>query len=79
MEKFGEPFESLDDALILNELELLLSSISPTSTIVFRANHASNVYSIGGNLPEDKEKMISFIRSLKEHPELLKPKVLRRF
>ena len=79
MEKFGEPFESLDDALILNELELLLSSIRPTSTIVFRANHASNVYSIGGNLPEDKEKMISLIRSLKEHPELLKPKVLRRF
>jgi radical SAM superfamily enzyme YgiQ (UPF0313 family) len=79
MQKFGEPFEFLDDSLILDELEILIGSITPSSSIVFRANHASNVYSIGGNLPEDRDKMIQLIRSLKEHPELLKPKVLRRF
>jgi len=79
MKKFSEPFETLDDTLILNELEVLLNNINPISPIVFRANHASNVYSIGGNLPEDKEKMLAVVRSLKEHPELLKPKVLRRF
>ena len=79
MKKFSEPFETLDDTMILNELELLLNNINPISPIVFRANHASNVYSIGGNLPEDKEKMLVLVRSLKEHPELLKPKVLRRF
>lgn len=79
MKKFAEPFETLDDSLILNELELLLSEINPNSPIVFRANHASNVYSIGGNLPEDREKMMALVNSLKEHPELLKPKVLRRF
>jgi radical SAM superfamily enzyme YgiQ (UPF0313 family) len=79
MKKFSEPFETLDDTLILNELEVLLNNINPFSPIVFRANHASNVYSIGGNLPEDKEKMLALVRSLKEHPELLKPKVLRRF
>jgi radical SAM superfamily enzyme YgiQ (UPF0313 family) len=79
MKKFGEPFETLDDSLILDELELLLSEIDPISPIVFRANHASNVYSIGGNLPEDREKMMELVSSLKEHPELLKPKVLRRF
>jgi len=79
MKKFAEPFETLDDSLILNELELLLSEINPNSPIVFRANHASNVYSIGGNLPEDREKMMALVSSLKEHPELLKPKVLRRF
>ncbi|HJR85540.1 MAG TPA: radical SAM protein [Nitrososphaeraceae archaeon] len=79
MKKFSEPFETLDDSLILNELELLLSEINPISPIVFRANHASNVYSIGGNLPEDREKMLALVSSLKEHPELLKPKVLRRF
>lgn len=79
MKKFSEPFETLDDTLILNELEMLLNNINPISPIVFRANHASNVYSIGGNLPEDKEKMLALVRSLKEHPELLKPKVLRRF
>jgi radical SAM superfamily enzyme YgiQ (UPF0313 family) len=79
MQKFGEPFEHLDDSSILDELEILVNGITPASSIVFRANHASNVYSIGGNLPEDKEKMISLIRRLKQHPELLKPKVLRRF
>jgi radical SAM superfamily enzyme YgiQ (UPF0313 family) len=79
MKKFSEPFETLDDTVILNELELLLNNINPISPIVFRANHASNVYSIGGNLPEDKEKMLAVVKSLKEHPELLKPKVLRRF
>ncbi|MDP9490484.1 MAG: radical SAM protein [Thermoproteota archaeon] len=79
MKKFSEPFETLDDTMILNELEVLLNNINPISPIVFRANHASNVYSIGGNLPEDKEKMLAVVRSLKEHPELLKPKVLRRF
>ncbi|HZA69808.1 MAG TPA: radical SAM protein [Nitrososphaeraceae archaeon] len=79
MKKFSEPFETLDDTLILNELEMLLNDINPITPIVFRANHASNVYSIGGNLPEDKEKMLALVRSLKEHPELLKPKVLRRF
>jgi hypothetical protein len=30
-------------------------------------------------LPEDRDKMIQLIRSLKEHPELLKPRILRRF
>ena len=79
MKKFSEPFETLDDTMILNELELLLNNINPISPIVFRVNHASNVYSIGGNLPDDKEKMLAVVRSLKEHPELLKPKVLRRF
>jgi radical SAM superfamily enzyme YgiQ (UPF0313 family) len=79
MKKFDEPFETLDDSLILNELEMLLNDINPVSPIVFRANHASNVYSIGGNLPADKEKMKELVRNLKEHPELLKPKVLRRF
>lgn len=79
MKKFGEPFETLDDSLILDELEMLLSEINPISPIVFRANHASNVYSIGGNLPEDKEKMMALVSNLKAHPELLKPKVLRRF
>jgi len=79
MQKFGEPFEFLDDPLILDELEILVRSITPSSSIVFRANHASNVYSIGGNLPEDRDKMIRLIRRLKDHPELLKPRALRRF
>jgi radical SAM superfamily enzyme YgiQ (UPF0313 family) len=79
MQKFGEKFEPLDDTSVLEELEILVSKVNPSTPMVFRANHASNVYSIGGNLPEDKDKILSLIKSLRGHPELLKPKVLRRF
>ena len=79
MNKFKEPFEFLDDLQILNELKLLISKINPSSPIIFRANHASNVYSIKGTLPSDKLKILELINQLKKHPEMLKPKVLRRF
>jgi hypothetical protein len=47
--------------------------------VIFRANHASNVYSIGGTMPEDREKLLGLIKRLKSHPDMLKPKFLRRF
>lgn len=79
MTKFKEPFEFLDDIQILNELELLISKINPSSPIIFRANHASNVYSIKGTLPNDKVKILELINQLKKNPDMLKPKILRRF
>ena len=79
MTKFKEPFEFLDDLEILNELELLISKINPSSSIIFRANHASNVYSLKGTLPQDKVNMLGLISQLKKHPDMLKPKILRRF
>ncbi len=79
MTKFNEPFEFLNDMQILTELELLISKINSSSPIIFRANHASNVYSIKGTLPYDKERIIELISHLKEHPDMLKPKLLRRF
>lgn len=79
MTKFKEPFEFLDDLQILNEIELLISKINPSSPIIFRANHASNVYSIKGTLPHDKVNILELISKLKKHPDMLKPKILRRF
>ena len=79
MTKFKEPFEFLDDLQILNEIELLVSKINPSSPIIFRANHASNVYSIKGTLPHDKVNILELISKLKKHPDMLKPKILRRF
>lgn len=79
MTKFKEPFEFLDDLQILNEIELLISKINPSSPIIFRANHASNVYSIKGTLPQDKVNILALISQLKKHPDMLKPKILRRF
>jgi radical SAM superfamily enzyme YgiQ (UPF0313 family) len=77
--KFNEPFQPLEDLEILSEMEALVSNIDVKGQVIFRANHASNVYSIGGTLPQDKDKILEKIRYLKEHPENLKPKILRRF
>jgi radical SAM superfamily enzyme YgiQ (UPF0313 family) len=77
--KFKEPFIPLDDLGVLDELNSLISGISVSENVIFRANHASNVYSIGGTLPKDKPDILQKIGYLKEHPELLKPKQLRRF
>ena len=79
MTKFGEPFVTLDDSDVLEELDGLIQNFDPETPVVFRANHASNVYSIGGTVPADKEKMLTLVRNLKSHPEMLKPRFLRRF
>jgi radical SAM superfamily enzyme YgiQ (UPF0313 family) len=79
LRKFGEPFIPVEDLDVLNEIDSLVSNIDVKDNVIFRANHASNVYSIGGNLPEDKEKILEKVRLLKKHPEMLKPKILRRF
>jgi radical SAM superfamily enzyme YgiQ (UPF0313 family) len=79
MIKFGEPFVPLDDRDVLEELDELISNFNPETPVVFRANHASNIYSIGGTIPQDREKVLALIHNLKSHPEMLKPKFLRRF
>lgn len=79
MTKFNEPFIPLGDIEVLDEIERLVSEFNPATPVTFRANHASNVYSLGGTIPQDKEKLLSLIKELKHHPEMLKPKVLRRF
>lgn len=79
MSKYGEPFEFMDDLEVLDELEHLVQDFNPKTPVVFRANHASNVYSVGGTMPQDREKMLALVRNLKSHPEMLKPKFLRRF
>lgn len=79
MSKFGEPFVHLDDLGVLDELERLIQNIDPGKQMIFRANHASNVYSIAGVLPEDRETLLALIKNLKLHPQMLKPKFLRRF
>ncbi len=79
MTKFSEPFTALEDIGILEELERLVIDFQPVKPVIFRANHASNVYSIGGTIPQDREKILFLIRDLKLRPEMLKPKILRRF
>lgn len=79
MSKFGEPFFWLTDLEILDELEKLTVLFDPARQVIFRANHASNVYSIGGNLPSERSKLQRLIHELKNHPEMLRPRIVRRF
>lgn len=79
MTKFAEPFVSLDDIDVLDELDRLVANFNPKRPVMFRANHASNVYSIGGTMPDDRDKILTLITNLKAHPEMLKPKFHRRF
>ncbi len=79
MTKYAEPFEFIDDMEVLDELEMLLRDFDPATPVVFRANHASNVYSIKGTMPADRGQMLELVRKLKSHPEMLKPKSLRGF
>ena len=79
MTKFNQPFVPLEDTDILNELERLISNINVSTPIIFMANQESNVYSLGGTFPQDKEKLLSLVAELKNRPEMLKPKVLKRF
>ncbi|MGQ0794998.1 MAG: radical SAM protein, partial [Nitrosopumilaceae archaeon] len=79
MTKFKEPFVPIDDSDALAELENLVSKIETTSQIVFRANHGSNAYPIGGTFPEDKKDILERITYLKDHPELCRPQGFRGF
>ena len=79
MTKFKEPFVPIDDADALIELENLVSKIETKSPIIFRANHGSNAYPIGGTFPEDKSMILEKISYLKQHPELCRPQGFRGF
>ena len=59
--KFKEPFIPLDNLGVLDELNSLIKGISVTGDVIFRANHASNIYSIGGTLPKDKPDILQKI------------------
>ena len=79
MTKFKEPFTPIDDVDALAELENLVSKIETKSPIIFRANHGSNAYPIGGTFPEDKNMILEKISYLKQHPELCRPQGFRGF
>ena len=77
--KFEGEFERLTDSEAIDELELLISEINVDNAIVFRANHGSNAYNIGGTFPQDKQEMLEKITWMKNHPEVVRPQGLRGF
>ena len=77
--KFEGEFERLTDSQAIDELELLIAEIDVDNETVFRANHGSNAYNIGGTFPQDKQEMLEKITWMKNHPEVVRPQGLRGF
>ena len=77
--KFEGEFERLTDSQAIDELEQLISEIDVSDEIVFRANHGSNAYNVGGTFPQDKQEMLEKITWMKKHPEVVLPQGLRGF
>jgi len=77
--KFKEPFIQLNDEELLEETSRLVEQLDTSKPLVFRANHASNPYPIGGTLPQDKEKILEKLAYLKANPQLVRPKYIRGF
>lgn len=59
----------------LQELYWIIEDLECHS--LFRSNHASNYVSIGGKLPEDKEKMLEELKCVLESKGSLKPEMFR--
>ncbi len=70
-------FKLLTPAQVLDETELFLSGVDLEGPCVFRSNHASNYLSLRGDLPRDKERMLTEIRRAKQDPGTLKPEYFR--
>ncbi|ERT59182.1 radical SAM protein [Megasphaera vaginalis (ex Srinivasan et al. 2021)] len=47
----------------LKELEMILQHTEMKNPCIFRSNHVSNLYPVGGTLPMDKEKMLAALQS----------------
>jgi len=72
-------FQLLTPAMVLDEMELMLSEIQldDTAPCVFRSNHASNYLSLRGDLPKDKEMLLATVRAAKEDQDMLRPEYFR--
>ena len=77
--KFEGEFVRLTDSQAIDELELLISEIDVENEIIFRANHGSNAYNVGGTFPQEKLDMLEKITWMKKHPEVVRPQGLRGF
>ena len=77
--KFGEEFHPINDDEALVELQNLVEQIDVKEKMIFRANHGSNAYNIGGTFPDEKNAILEKISWLKEHPENVRPEGFRAF
>jgi radical SAM superfamily enzyme YgiQ (UPF0313 family) len=69
-------FELTSPRESLEEMKLLIESLE-VEDCLFRSNHASNYYPVGGMLPRDREKMLRSLQAALADPRLLKHEAFR--
>lgn len=69
-------FKLLQTKDVFKELYDIMAGLNVTDC-VFRSNHASNYFSLAGDLPMDKERMLGEIQSVLNNQVLLKAEGLR--
>lgn len=57
-------FELLNPHQALQELYWLIEGTAVSEPCIFRSNHASNYFAVGGTLPKDREAMLAEIREV---------------
>lgn len=65
-------FQVLTPMEVLKETEVLLENTKVIKNCVFRSNHASNYVSLKGDLPQDKDRMLTQLRLAMENANMLK-------
>ncbi|MFX1451107.1 MAG: radical SAM protein [Promethearchaeota archaeon] len=70
-------FQVLTSRELLEEMRLLVENINVNNKIIFRSNHASNYLPLGGDLPQDKERLLKTIESALKSEIELRPEFLR--
>ena len=77
--KFDGEFVPCDDVGMLHEQIRLIEQINTDKPIIFRSNHASNALPLAGNLPRDKDRLISELKEACADETAMKPSWLRGF
>lgn len=75
--KFGEPFEPQEDTGMLLELQRLINGLQPPRPLIFRSNHASNALTLAGNLPRDRDRLLTRIQHALHGIVPLRPEYMR--
>jgi radical SAM superfamily enzyme YgiQ (UPF0313 family) len=70
-------FRLLSPEEVIQETILLLKNIAVNKTCIFRSNHASNYFSLKGNLPQDQGRMIHQLEKVLENSGCLKDERFR--
>jgi len=77
LRRYGEPFAMSDDEAILHEQQRLIEALQPPQPLIFRSNHASNALALAGNLPRDRQRLLTEIEAALQGARALRPHHLR--